>query len=165
MVNDRGSVASSPIAGPLLVQTDLIGGRYHFDVLTYREDCGWEIQTVLNSVPDDRPPPAPRLDIPHPQPVALSSQTTDQFDVSAVGVYSIRFKVGPNTCNHSYNLRLLGPGSLVQAFGGGGPGGGATGFGGFMLTPGRWRVDFGTPCSWDVTVAPATEGGGGTVGF
>ncbi len=159
-------VAFGPPLNVLLVQKDLTGGTYHFDVSTYGgADCGWEIQTVLNSVPEGRPPPAPRLDIPHPAPVALSSKTTDQFEVPAVGVYRLQFNLGPTTCKHSYAVRLLGPGSILQTFGGGSSGGGASGSGSFMLTTGPWRVDFGTSCSWDATLSPATQGGGGAVGF
>jgi hypothetical protein len=164
MARERGVVASGVHGSVFLVQTDLAGVTYHFDVLTSRPDCAWEIQTVLNSVSGGTVPRAPTLDIPHPAPVSVSSQTTDSFDVAAVGAYSVTYQVGPGPNPCSFNLRLLGRGSLLQPIDAGGAGrGGSKGI--VLLSPGRWRVDAATLCAWTVRVGPNPDGGGGATGF
>jgi hypothetical protein len=153
-------------AEALLVQADLAGSKYRFDIKASRADCAWEIQTVLNSVPSGAAPRAPRLDLKLPAPVSITSQATVEFDVSAVGVYSVDYQIvsaGPSPC--PFDLRLLGPGFLIQPIAAGDSGGsGANGI--VMLSPGRWRVAAGTSCAWIVRVAPRSEDGGGrTLGF
>ena len=149
----------------LVIQRDLQGGNYHFEVTTSRPACAWEIQTVLNSVLIGPGPTPPHLNIDLPPAASLSSTTTADFDIVAVGGYEVTYAVGPNNgTGCRYEIRLLGPGGLAQPVASGDVNGfSSTPY--VLLSPGRWHAHVETGCAWTVRVAPSTQGNGGAMGF
>ena len=162
----RGQVVVSAGTFVLIAQSDLPVGDYHYEVQTVRPDCAWEIQTVLNSVFLGPAPTAPKLDIPSPGPFDLTSETTSDFEVTAIGTYSLTHTIVPGASGVCpYDIRLVGPGGVVHRVADG-DANRSESFGAFMLSLGHWHVNAGTTCAWKIRLAPSREGGGGgTVGF
>jgi len=144
----------------VLVQKDLVGGRYGFEGKSEIPGCTSEIQVVLNSVAPGMPTPARPRTQPFvlPAPIVVSTTIADSFTVTELGRYMVTAEAQWSArAPCSGDLGLIGPDQSRTNV----PGGSKL----VTLGAGVWEMDARTECPWSMTAKPYTEGGGGTVGF